>query len=466
MTYFRATAIVVVIGAMLVLGMLVARGRQVTALSLPITPSPTAADRILVIAPHCDDETLGAGGLLSSAIHAGAAVKVVLITNGDGFHYGAERLFHEKRVAPLDYLRMGLDRQSETLSALSELGVPRSAVSFLGYPDGGTSAMWLSYWDRGHLYTSPETLDDHSPYPNAFTPHTPYSGRALLDDLKKIIADFRPTTIVFPHPNDEHPDHWAAYCYTAAALYELGLSDTVRVQLYLVHTSDWPAPRGLHRNLPLLPPTAVEATVGPSQTGFAQSETHWTVFPLGRDGQRAKYKATRRYRSQLLVMRDFLLSFDRTNELFATVPWGHLPVVAPGAISIDGSIEDWAHLTPALIDSKHKRRKMPAVADILAAYVASDGKRLFLRVDLAAPPETGTDYRVWLHLLSGGQVGPPQSYLLRPSKTVEMRPVGATLEAAVPIAEHHGVMLSVTTSREGKALDQTAWVLLRAGAEP
>lgn len=455
---------VMVIGAVLVAVLLSARVRQATALSLPTVPSPTAADRVLVVAPHCDDETLGAGGTLFSSVRAGAAVKVVLITNGDGFHYGAERLFHEKRVSPLDYMNMGLDRQRETLAALSVLGVPQSAVSFLGYPDGGTADMWLRYWERGDPYTSPRTLDNHSPYPNAFTPFAPYAGRALLDDLKRTIAQFGPTTIVCPHPSDEHPDHWAAYCYTIAALYELRLS--VRTQLYLVHTSDWPVPRGLHPNLPLVPPLSVATGAGPAQTDSAHSKTGWAVVPLDSRSQKAKYEATLRYRSQLLVMRDFLLSFDRTNELLATLPWGGLPIFAPGAASIVESIGGWARLYPAVIDSKEKRQKVPAGADIRAAYAASDGDRLLVRVDLAAQPDRGIHCRLRLHPLSGTQVGPPQSFPIPAGRAAGANSQGATLETAVHLAQQDGLMLSVETASDGKALDHTAWALLLFEAKP
>ena len=40
---------------------------------------------LLVIAPHPDDETLGAGGLIERVRAKGGTVRVVLITAGDGF---------------------------------------------------------------------------------------------------------------------------------------------------------------------------------------------------------------------------------------------------------------------------------------------------------------------------------------------------------------------------------------------
>lgn len=40
--------------------------------------------RALIIAPHPDDETLAAGGLIKSVLSRGGQVKVVMVTNGDG----------------------------------------------------------------------------------------------------------------------------------------------------------------------------------------------------------------------------------------------------------------------------------------------------------------------------------------------------------------------------------------------
>ncbi|WP_157448829.1 PIG-L family deacetylase [Deinococcus peraridilitoris] len=43
---------------------------------------------VLLIAPHPDDETLGAGGVLQDAIARGREVWVAFVTNGDAFPWG------------------------------------------------------------------------------------------------------------------------------------------------------------------------------------------------------------------------------------------------------------------------------------------------------------------------------------------------------------------------------------------
>src|SRR3989337_2566047 len=50
-------------------------------------PALSSQDHILIIAPHCDDETLGCGGVIAEAVRLGVKVKVVMLTNGDGFYH-------------------------------------------------------------------------------------------------------------------------------------------------------------------------------------------------------------------------------------------------------------------------------------------------------------------------------------------------------------------------------------------
>ena len=42
-------------------------------------------ERLLVVAPHPDDETLGAGGLIQRVLAHGGTVRVMLVTAGDGY---------------------------------------------------------------------------------------------------------------------------------------------------------------------------------------------------------------------------------------------------------------------------------------------------------------------------------------------------------------------------------------------
>ncbi|WP_312514010.1 PIG-L family deacetylase [Massilia sp.] len=87
--------------------------------------------RVVVVAPHPDDEILTCGALLHLVAQQGAAPLVVAVTDGEASHPGSqawppERLRHE--------------RARETESALACLGIGSERVQRLAIPDGGVTA--------------------------------------------------------------------------------------------------------------------------------------------------------------------------------------------------------------------------------------------------------------------------------------------------------------------------------------
>src|SRR5438128_691732 len=81
----------------------------------PLNLSINRATRLLVIAPHPDDDVLGAGGLIRRVVKAGGSVHVVWTTSGDGFPEGVEtaegispRVAH---LTPRDYETYGRLRE-------------------------------------------------------------------------------------------------------------------------------------------------------------------------------------------------------------------------------------------------------------------------------------------------------------------------------------------------------------------
>ncbi|WP_170841918.1 PIG-L deacetylase family protein [Sphingomonas gellani] len=79
----------------------------------------------LVLAPHPDDETLGAGGLIAGLCAARADVTVAFLTDGSGSHVGAPN-WSPARIARV--------RAAEAGAALRTLGLDRPAVE-LGWSD-------------------------------------------------------------------------------------------------------------------------------------------------------------------------------------------------------------------------------------------------------------------------------------------------------------------------------------------
>src|SRR5229473_1437708 len=98
---------------------------------------PTDWKRVMVLAPHPDDETLVTGGLLQQAVAAGAAVRVIFATDGDNNPWPQRVIERRWRITPADRARWGTRRRGEALAALTCLGVPTESAVFLGYPDQG-----------------------------------------------------------------------------------------------------------------------------------------------------------------------------------------------------------------------------------------------------------------------------------------------------------------------------------------
>lgn len=81
--------------------------------------------RVGVVAPHPDDETLAAGGLISDLVRAGCHVSIVVVTDGAASHSDVEDL----RAI----------REAECRRAATLLGIAEPPI-FLGFPDGRAEA--------------------------------------------------------------------------------------------------------------------------------------------------------------------------------------------------------------------------------------------------------------------------------------------------------------------------------------
>ncbi len=275
-------------------------------------------ERLVVIAPHPDDETLGAGGLIQRVIERGGSVRVILVTAGDGY---VEAVVHETgrpRPRPAEYVQYGERRLRESRRALRELGGDAiRAEHLLGFPDGGLEPLLKAHRERAHPERSATTGASEPPYPEAEHREARYDGDDLLAALVRCFTDDRPTMIAFPDPLDRHPDHRATGTFTLLALRTwTGAAGkwrrtTPRLLAYLVHWPDWP-PGWDATNLATPAPNApLTLPAGLPSRGLDRVALTLTDKELA-----AKRRALDQYTSQQEVMPALLAAFVRRTEPF------------------------------------------------------------------------------------------------------------------------------------------------------
>jgi N-acetyl-1-D-myo-inositol-2-amino-2-deoxy-alpha-D-glucopyranoside deacetylase len=265
------------------------------------------ATRLLVIAPHPDDEVLGTGGLMQRVKATGGAVRIVYLTDGDGYPEGVKEEDHVEAPTAKDYLGYGKQRRREARAALVRLGLADAFQTFLGFPDGGLCRLTREYWsDRRAAYRSPYTRLNRPPKAEILRPATQYRGEDLSQELALVIGDFKPTMIAVPRREDQHADHCAAWYFLADSLNDVRRVHpefSTDVINYIVHFNTWP----FEEDGPRLDPPP----------GLRGGASGWMRLALTPAETRAKRQALRRFTTQMHVMDWFLDGFARSNEVFS-----------------------------------------------------------------------------------------------------------------------------------------------------
>lgn len=208
---------------------------------------PALGGRGLVVAPHPDDETIGAGALIARAVAQGAEVHVVVVTDGAASHRTDDKaaLVHRRRA--------------EAEAACRQLGLGVDGLTFLLVPDQSV--------DR-HRDLLEQWLVEHSP------------GGSGVD------------WVVAPCGTDAHPDHRACADVVGRWLGAHGPDVRPVLLSYPVwywHRWAWMDPTvGRVRRLMSL--------VGGPLSAFLRTSTAAEYDPIG---HRAKRAALAEYQSQL-----------------------------------------------------------------------------------------------------------------------------------------------------------------------
>jgi len=132
--------------------------------------------RILVVAAHPDDETLGCGGTLCRAIDSGAAVKVLFLGEG---------VSARQPIGQLD------SQQFQADTSRRERGAAR-ALKFLGVSDYTFGTRLCTQFDTVPL-------------------------RSIIEDIENSIEQFNPTIVLTHNPSEVNIDHRISYEATEVA---------------------------------------------------------------------------------------------------------------------------------------------------------------------------------------------------------------------------------------------------------
>ncbi len=242
----------------------------------------TAHDRLMVIAPHPDDETLAAGELLAGAAFDEFPASILFVTDGDNNPWSQLACEGRWPSGPADRRHWGARRIGESRIALGRLGIPPSAVQSLHLPDQQVT----------------ECLVGGSSTP--------------VDRIVSALRAFRPTVLVVPSRCDRHPDHSATGVLVDLALARLGAEEMPRRILeYNIHP-------------------------GPGERSVPGG---WGTPPANSPLLAAKRNAVGSYTSQLPLRAHFLRRFAEVPERLSADESGADATLPARALSVAGDVE-------------------------------------------------------------------------------------------------------------------------------
>jgi len=140
--------------------------------------------RIIVFAPHPDDETLGCGGTIAKKLAEGYQVIIVVMTDGRFLLLKSFRIDYDPSPEQVKEIRRG-----EVLRATKILGVPKENVIFLDFVDG--------------------TLKENE--------------EVAEEKVAEILERYAPSEVYFPFERDAHLDHQATNRIVRRAVENLGI---------------------------------------------------------------------------------------------------------------------------------------------------------------------------------------------------------------------------------------------------
>lgn len=236
---------------------------------------------LMVLAPHPDDESLAAGGLIQRALACRVPVNVVFVSDGENNPWPQRCLERRLWIGARQRAAWGARRRGEADAAVRVLGGDRIRVQRLGWPDGGVT--WKLLTDTGRV----------------------------LDAVRELVARERPSVLVLPDLVDRHPDHSALHVLVELAFQGMPHGTRPECLGYLLH--------------------------GRSRPGVPRR----AVFALDDQELQMKRRAIAAHASQAALSRARLMRFAAATETFvaglgshehagSSLPWLPPRVLRPG----------------------------------------------------------------------------------------------------------------------------------------
>ena len=249
-------------------------------------PKIIPTQKILIIAPHPDDEIISCGGLIQKIIKNKAKIKIVYISNGENNLISLISQIKQKK--PLNTTKLGNKRISEAKKATKILGLSSNNLIFLGYPD---SYIKNIYSKKHFLYKNQKQ----------------YTKANLTKKLKQIITNYQPNIIITPHPKDKDPDHQNTTLFVQKII--KNLNSKPQLYTYLIHYPFYPSSKKLQINTTIFPPQKLYQT------------HNWYSLKLSTQQKQNKLIAINQNQSQISnrYSRNFLNSFIKKNEIFQKI---------------------------------------------------------------------------------------------------------------------------------------------------
>ncbi|UIJ73126.1 PIG-L deacetylase family protein [Aurantimonas sp. HBX-1] len=133
-----------------------------------LRPESVTAERVLIVAPHPDDETLGCGGLAARLARLGRQIHTLFVTDGGASHRNSAQWPRE---------RLAAQRETEARAALLALGLDPDASTFLRLHDAAMPPQGSPAW------------------------------RAAAATVADLVKWFDPDLVLLPWRRDPHCDH-------------------------------------------------------------------------------------------------------------------------------------------------------------------------------------------------------------------------------------------------------------------